>query len=287
MPTNQQRREAAKRKLERQLERRAERSRRNRQYAVIASAVSVVLVIGLVILITVLSGDDDDTTPAAPIPSTAVEQPTNPPTETAPAPSRSEPLPGEVDCQYLPSGPPAKPVNPPPGGSTTTQGTVEVTLETSAGTIPLNLNRAQAPCTVASFLSLAQQGFYNDTPCHRMVTSPGLGVLQCGDPSGQGNGGPGYSVPDEVAPDVSYGRGYIAMANSGTPNSGGSQFFMIFGDADALNANPVYTVFGSVSEEGLTVLDEIAAKGHDGSMEPSPGGGVPNEPVTITSATQG
>jgi peptidyl-prolyl cis-trans isomerase B (cyclophilin B) len=173
----------------------------------------------------------------------------------------------------------------PPGGTgISTRGTVEVNLQTSAGAIPLTLDRALAPCTVNSFVSLARQGFFNDTPCPRLTTDTGLQVLQCGDPTGLGSGGPGYAVPDEIVPGVKYGRGLLAMANIGQPNTGGSQFFIIYGDADL---TPTYTVFGSVSAAGLEVVDKIAKKGQDGSLDPQPGGGKPIEPVTIQTATLG
>ena len=206
--------------------------------------------------------------------------------EIAPPPVRPQPLPPSVDCQY-PVGPqaPVKPVNPPPAGATPTTGTVGLSLQTSAGTIPLTLDRSLAPCAVHSFLSLTGQGYFNDTPCHRLTTwlttSEGLQVLQCGDPSGTGTGGPGYSFADETYPELTYGRGYLAMANSG-PNTNGSQFFLVYGDAQL---PPKYTVFGSISPEGLQVIDEIARRGHNGSFEPSPGGGAPIEQVNIMQAT--
>ncbi len=280
MPSNEQRRQAAKRKLDRQLARRADRTKRRRWYAVIGSAVAVVLVVGLVVLISVLSGDDGTgqaAPPSAqPVPSSAVE-----PALRAPAPTRPEPLPATVNCRYPDSGqPPAKPVQPPPAGETSTEGMVGVTLETTAGTIPLTLDRSLAPCAVNSFVSLAEQDYFGDTPCHRLTTGQSLEVLQCGDPTGQGSGGPGYTVPDEVFPELTYGRGYLAMANTGQPNSGGSQFFMIYGSA---SLPPDYTVFGTITGSGLRVVDQVAAAGHDGSLEPSPGGGKPNQPVTIES----
>lgn len=280
MPTNEQRRQAAKRKLDRQLARRAERAKRRRWYAVIGSAAAVVLVIGLVVLITVLGGDDGtdqaDTAPSEqPVPSSAVQ-----PALRAPAPTRPEPLPATVNCRYPDSGrPPAKPVQPPPAGPTSTEGTVGVTLETSAGTIPLTLDRGLAPCTVTSFVSLAQQGYYADTPCHRLTTGRGLEVLQCGDPSGTGSGGPGYSFADETFPGLSYGRGYLAMANSGQ-DTNGSQFFMIYGDAEL---PPDYTVFGTIAPAGLQVLDRVAEAGSNNAN--GPGDGAPHTPVQIEAVT--
>jgi peptidyl-prolyl cis-trans isomerase B (cyclophilin B) len=156
-------------------------------------------------------------------------------------------------------------------------GTVPVILQTSAGAIPLTLDRALAPCTVNSFVSLAQQGYFNDTPCHRLTTGEGLQVLQCGDPSGSGREGPGYSFADETFPELTYGRGILAMANSG-PNTNGSQFFMVYGTADL---PPNYTVFGSIGPDGLQVLDGIARAG---LQNPSSGDSAPRNPVTIQSA---
>jgi peptidyl-prolyl cis-trans isomerase B (cyclophilin B) len=259
---------------------------------VAGSAGAVVLVIGLVVLITVLSREDDGNVDTAAVPSAPPVPSENSaasqspeleiPTERAEPPVRPQPLPPSVDCQY-PVGPqaPVKPVNPPPAGATPTTGTVGLSLQTSAGTIPLTLDRSLAPCAVQSFLSLTEQGYFNDTPCHRLTTGQGLQVLQCGDPSGTGTGGPGYSFADETYPELTYGRGYLAMANSG-PNTNGSQFFLVYGDAQL---PPKYTVFGSISPEGLQVIDEIARRGHNGSFEPSPGGGAPIEQVNIMQAT--
>jgi peptidyl-prolyl cis-trans isomerase B (cyclophilin B) len=283
VPTNEQRREAAKRKLDRQLARRAERAKARRRYAVAGGVGAVVLVIGIGVLIVTLSRGSNTTntaaTPATPAGTgTATPHPDN---KLADPPVRPKPLPASVDCQYpLTQQPPAKPVRPPLAGGTDAKGSVPATLQTSAGPIGLTLDRALAPCTVNSFLSLAKQGFYTNSPCHRLVTNPTLHVLQCGDPTGSGTGGPGYTIPDEVFPELTYGRGYVAMANTGQPNSGGSQFFLIYGQTQL---PPQYTVFATISQSGLAVLDRIAKAGDDGSLEPSPGGGKPNQPVTITS----
>lgn len=286
MPTNEQRREAAKRKLARQLARRAERAKARRRYVAAGSAGTVVLITGIVVLIVTLSRGGDTANPsAAPFPpaapaSTGHTMP-RPGNKLADPPKRSTPLPASVDCQYpAAQQPPARPVRPPLAGGTDAKGRVLATMQTSAGPIGLTLDRALAPCTVNSFLSLAKQGFYTNTPCHRLVTNPTLHVLQCGDPTGSGTGGPGYTIPDEVFPELTYGRGYVAMANTGQPNSGGSQFFLIYGQT---KLPPQYTVFATISPAGLTTLDEIAKAGDDGSLEPSPGGGRPNQPVMITS----
>lgn len=284
MPTNEQRREAAKRKLDRQLARRAQRARRRRRYAVVGSVSTIVLVAGLIVMVTVLAGGEDEVTAEPSVPPlqpTPTSEPPAIPTEVLPVPTRPVPLPATVDCQYPASQQPAaKPVPAPPAGPVSAEGTQPATLQTSAGPIPITLHRPLAPCTVHSFTHLAQHGFYANSPCHRLVTGPSLQVLQCGDPTGQGTGGPGYTVPDEFFPELTYGRGYVAMANTGQPNSGGSQFFLIYGYAQL---PPSYTVFATISEEGLAVIDEIARAGDDASLEPSPGGGKPNTPITITS----
>lgn len=289
MATNQMRREAAKRKLASQQERRVQQAKRRRQIAVITSvAVVVVVVVGVVLLTTLPKGGDTSTaaaptSDAAPTSApAAAKTPASIPTAVTPLPVRPTPLAASVNCSYPKEGEAAKPATVPAGTGISAQGTVAVNLQLNSGAVPLTLDRALAPCTVNSFVSLAKQGYFNDTPCHRLTTDPGLQVLQCGDPSGSGSGGPGYTIPDEVFPQLKYGRGLLAMANTGQPNTGGSQFFMIYGDGQ-LPAQ--YTVFGSISAPGLQVLDAIAKKGHDGSFDAQAGGGKPIEPVTIQAAT--
>ncbi|WP_199434844.1 peptidylprolyl isomerase [Qaidamihabitans albus] len=282
MATNQQRREAAKRKLERQLARRAERAKRRRIIGVGVTVGVVVVVAGLVVLFATRGNDDAAADNASP-PSSAGEQELQIPTERIDVPERPEPLAGPVNCEYPASDQPAaKEVEPPDGANVPAEGTVDVTLQSTAGDIPLTLDRALAPCTVNSFVSLAEQGYYTDTACHRLGTT-GLQMLQCGDPSGTGSGGPGYQFADEVFPELKYGRGVLAMANSG-PDTNGSQFFMVYGDAPL---DPSYTVFGTISDEGLSVLDKVARAGDDGSFDPSPGGGKPNMEIKFTGVTVG
>jgi peptidyl-prolyl cis-trans isomerase B (cyclophilin B) len=280
--TNQIRREAAKRKLENQQKRRAERARRRQRTAIITSvSVVVVVVLAVVLLSTVgLPGGDDAAAPPAPSAAPAAAGvPDSIPTEIAPVPVRPTPLPASVTCDY-PTGSEAaaKPVQPPSGSDISAEGTVSVTLQTNAGAIPLTLDRALAPCAVNSFESLTRQAYYDGTNCHRLTTGASLQVLQCGDPSGTGSGGPGYSFADEVFPELTYGRGVLAMANAG-PNTNGSQFFMVYGDAQL---PPQYTAFGTISPEGLQVVDEIARKGQDQSRGATDG--APVEPVTIENA---
>ncbi|WP_300019452.1 peptidylprolyl isomerase [Pseudonocardia sp.] len=278
MATNQMRREAAKRKLERQQERREMQTKRRQRVAVITSAAVVVVVVVGIVLLTTLGGGSETTDVAAPPdddPVAAVDIPT----ELAPVPARSTPLPNPTSCDYVAGGEAAKPAELPPATDVSSEGTQAVTLNTSAGVVPLALDRALAPCTVNSFVSLVQQGYYDGTPCHRLTTSPGLQVLQCGDPTGSGTGGPGYTIPDEVFAELAYGRGILAMAKTPEPDSGGSQFFMVYGTADL---PPEYTAFGTISPEGLSVVDEVARAGSTPQ-----GDGAPNQPVTIETATVG
>ncbi|MEH1096805.1 peptidylprolyl isomerase [Micromonospora sp. CPCC 205739] len=201
-------------------------------------------------------------------------------------------------CAYTetPDEPAARPVPlPPDPRRTPDRGTVRVTLRTNQGAIGLTLDREQAPCTVQSFLHLARHRFYDRTPCHRLTAYPTLKVLQCGDPSGTGSGGPGYRYADELPTDLPpaptdptgvrrlYARGTLAMANAG-PDTNGSQFFLVQADS-ALRPN--YTVFGSVDEAGLATLDRIAAAGIAPTPEdPAPVDGAPAEPVEICKVTR-
>ncbi len=279
MATNQQRREAAKRKLDRQLDHRAQRTKRNRTLGIAATTGTVVVIAGLIMFLATRGTDDEQ---AAAQDEQSEQPPIEIPTERVAVPERSKTLPDSTKCGYTKgSEEPAKEVSPPKDGKVSSSGTVEVTIATSAGDIPLTLDRALAPCTVHSAVSLIEQGFYDGSECHRIGTR-GLQMLQCGDPTGSGTGGPGYTVPDEFFPELTYGRGILAMANTGQPNSGGSQFFMVFGEAQL---PPNYTVFGTISDEGLQVLDEVARAGDDGSFEPSPGGGKPHTPVKISKVT--
>lgn len=172
-------------------------------------------------------------------------------------------------CTYTKQGEAAKNVDLPP---TTPPAADSMTIATNRGDIKLALQPAKAPCTVGSFVSLAQQGYYDDTKCHRLV--PGF-VLQCGDPTATGSGGPGYRFDDELKGDETYPAGTLAMANSGA-DTNGSQFFIVLADAQL---PPSYTVFGSVDAAGLKLAQDIAAAGN------GPDGVAPAEDVVITSVS--
>ena len=157
-------------------------------------------------------------------------------------------------------------------------GEVKVVFETTLGDIPATLDADATPCTVNSFVSLAEQGFFDDSPCPRMATSPSFGILQCGDPSGTGSGGPGYSYADELTGEETYNAGTLAMANAGAGHQRLAVLLRVQ-RLPGLTAN--YNVFGTVDPAGLKLLTDAAKKGDDGS-HPA-GGGVPNAgPIDIT-----
>jgi cyclophilin family peptidyl-prolyl cis-trans isomerase len=145
---------------------------------------------------------------------------------------------------------------------TTTQGVVTVALDAKA-----------APNTVNSFVFLARQQFFDGTTCHRAIQGF---VVQCGDPTATGTGGPGYSTDDELTPPPQYKVGSLAMANSG-PNTQGSQFFLITG-ADGASLPPLYTLFGQADDASLEVLASMDAIAN-------PADGAPLQPIDIQSVT--
>jgi peptidyl-prolyl cis-trans isomerase B (cyclophilin B) len=282
--TNQMRREAAKRKLVRQQERRVAQLKRRQRIAVITSIGVVVLVlVGIVLVVTLPSGGDPAAAPADP--SAAPSAAATPTPDAAPARALG-------DCAFTatPDEPASKPAPLPTATTASTQGTVAANLQTDRGPIPITLDRTTGPCAVENFISLAKAGYYDGTPCHRLTTGEGLKVLQCGDPTGLGTGGPGYTINDEpptglaAAPGQQgvsvYPRGTIAMAKTSAPDSGGSQFFLVYADSVL---PPDYTVFGRIGDQGLATLDAIAAAGSDSSN--GAGDGKPVTPVTIQTAT--
>ena len=253
MPTNKQRQDAARRHLERQLQRRAEKDAARRRNTLIASVVGTLIVIAIVVVFVVSVTNDNNKGGAAA---------------------------GSVPCSFTRAGSAAKKVDL-PKSSVPGTGTVGVRINTTQGNLAVSLDRASAPCTVASFVSLVQQHYYDNTPCHRLVTS-GIYVLQCGDPTGSGSGGPGYTVPDEATGNETYPAGTVAMARTQQANSGGSQFFIVYKDSPNLAQNlgaQQYTVFGKVSS-GLDTITKIAAGGAASGTD-----GAPKLATRITSMT--
>ena len=205
---------------------------------------------------------------------------------------------GATHCSYpaTSAGSAGKKVSAPPA-TPSVHGTVQASIATSIGAIGLSLDADRAPCTVNSFVSLATQGYFDKTSCHRLTTA-GIRVLQCGDPSGTGSGGPGYSFADELTgaqalttdqaltqqagqPIKTYPAGTIAMANAGA-DTNGSQFFLVYADSPL---PPAYAVFGSIDRAGVAAIAKTAQAGTDNSY--GQGDGHPKTPVDITSVTVG
>ncbi|MAO79992.1 peptidylprolyl isomerase [uncultured Nocardioides sp.] len=216
-------------------------------------------------------GSEDD--------STATDDPTT--TASSEGGSGSfEPAP-EGECAYPSDGNPAVDGVEPPSPDPTVDGEVEVSIATSAGQIDATLDAATTPCTVNSFVSLADQGYFDGTECHRLTIAPStIFVLQCGDPTATGTGGPGYTIPDELSGEETYPAGTLAMAKTPYPDSGGSQFFMVYEDTPL---PPNYTVFGTVDPEGVDVLRAIAEKGTANGGPDGP----PTETVELETVTAG
>ncbi len=285
MPTNEQRRATAKRKLERQLERRAQQEKRRQLFVVIGGIVAIAVAAALVVTFALTNKDDKDKTASGATSTAPVESdaPTTAPPATGGLPAFKPSANLGSNCQYPASPEPAsKKVDAPHSGKVPTNpATVSASMSTNQGNLGLVLDNAKAPCTVNSFASLAQKGYFNDTPCHRLTTSPSLSVLQCGDPTGSGTGGPGYQFANEYPTDqyppndpalqqpVVYPRGTLAMANAG-PGTNGSQFFLVYKDSQL---PPNYTAFGTIDATGLATLDKIAAAG-------VVGGGQDGKPAT-------
>ena len=134
------------------------------------------------------------------------------------------------------------------------------TLDTNHGVIGIELDAARSPLTVNNFVFLARDGYYDGVGFHRVIENF---MIQGGDPTGTGRGGPGYRFRDELEGESAYGRGKVAMANSG-PNTNGSQFFICHADVGLPHS---YTIFGEVIS-GFDAVDSIAASPTDGSDHP-------------------
>jgi peptidyl-prolyl cis-trans isomerase B (cyclophilin B) len=217
---------------------------------------------------------------------------------TASAAAVAEPA---THCTYTTSGvaPAAKKVSV-PTATPNYKAAYTAAINTNLGPIDINLLNSKATCTVNSFVRLATAGYFNSSQCHRVVNSNGLYVLQCGDPTAKastkltcstasnapGTGGPGYEFASENLPGgasssgtVTYKAGTLAMANSGSSTTNGSQFFMVFKDSTLA---PDYTPFGTITA-GLDILQKVANAGTSCSY--SSGGGTPKEKVIINSVT--
>lgn len=257
--TKEQERARARRRHERQMkaiaQREADGARRRRVLAIIGTV--VVVLGGLALLGNVFASEEPATEPT---PTTTTLAGCEPPPQSL----------GTAAELELPD-------------AATAQGkTYLATITTNCGDIELTLDGTKAPQAVASFVELARQNYWLNAPCHRLTTSDTLKVLQCGDPTGTGQGTPGYGFGVENAPeDGAYPRGTLAMARTQDPDQGnGGQFFIVHGDSSLPDPDG-YTVFGTVTA-GLDIVDKIVAAGvaPGGS---SPDDGFPAAPISILS----
>ncbi len=275
---NERQRRQARERYRRQQEQRAARQRRVRRRALIG--VSALAAAGLLagLLAAFLPGGSGKPKAAASA------------SPTASASTVAEPA---HHCTYTKAAPAPRTVSlPPPTPDYTASYTA--TLNTNLGKITFNLLNSKATCTVNSFVHLAEAGYFDNTQCHRLVTS-GIYVLQCGDPyatattkltcsssSKVGNGTPGYDFASENLSNAKYPAGTVAMANNGTPDGNGSQFFIVYKDSTSgLSAS--YTPFATVSS-GLGIVQNVAKDGYSCQYAEA-GGGAPKQKVIIDSVT--
>jgi peptidyl-prolyl cis-trans isomerase B (cyclophilin B) len=269
VPIDRDRERAKRRHVRRQaaLQARAQRNRRNQQ--VVGAVLAVLVVVGGVFLLSQqLNGSSSGGSTAVGAPSKASASPSSAPKT---ATGSSSPTPTKSAKQYAKA--PAR---------TLAQGkTWNATVRTNRGALSVQLYGDKAPQTVSSFLFLSRDKYYDGTPCHRITLGAPLQVLQCGDPTGSGSGGPGYSYGIENAPkNGQYPAGTLAMARTQDPNSNGSQFFITYADSTLPTQGGGYSIFGRVTK-GLDVLTSVAKEGTaNGESD-----GAPKNPVTITSIT--
>ena len=285
--SSKRRRELARAKAERQAGRRQETAQRRRRRNQVLAVLAVLVVVGGGIAWYVLSRPATTPTDAAvPTETTAPTDAPAPSDSTAPSDSAAPSTPAsesvapqpDIACQEAPAArPDDMSWDAAPAETLKPNTDYTLTLATNCGDIEIATEPAKAPVTVNSMVFLANEGYFDLTACHRLTTE-GIFVLQCGDPAGNGTGGPGYSIPDENLPPegtANYPAGTVAMANAG-PGTGGSQFFIVYEDTTLPSG---YTIWGRVTK-GLDVVKGIAAAGVEGGGADGP----PAQKVTIITA---
>jgi peptidyl-prolyl cis-trans isomerase B (cyclophilin B) len=266
-------RKLARERYQRQQARRSQRTHRWRVVGIVAGVSLAVVGLGAGSYVAFAGGGGGKPSAAAATKPAATPTP-------APSASPSPSLAAEpaTNCVYAASGTAARKVGIPPAKPHYKGKAYLARVKTNRGTIVLELLNSKATCTVNSFLYLASKKYFNNTPCHRLTTS-GIYVLQCGDPTGTGSGGPGYEFATENTAGAQYVQGTVAMANAG-PLTNGSQFFLVYRNSTTLPAN--YTPFGKIVS-GLGIIQNVAKAGSDNSG--GIGDGHPKEKVTIESIT--
>ncbi|WP_411083533.1 peptidylprolyl isomerase [Streptomyces sp. cmx-18-6] len=261
--SEQRRRQLAREKFERQQSRREEARRRTtRITAIVVAAVAVTAVAGVSAFVLADKIGDDDKKKN----DTAASQ-------------SPEPTPSEAQSESKAPEPPMK---------IDKKAAYTMSLATSQGDLTFSMDAAKTPHTTNSFKALADKGYFDGTKCHRLtMEGTGIFVLQCGDPKGDGSGGPGYNIPDENLDAhgktdkdgyATFPAGMVAMANTGQPGSGGSQFFMVYKET---KLPPTYTPFGTLDDASLKAVQKVAAAGVEGGADQ----GEPKKAVKIEKAT--
>jgi peptidyl-prolyl cis-trans isomerase B (cyclophilin B) len=263
-------------RYQRRLDKRAQHDQAVRRWTVSGLAAVIVLAVAVGVFFLVRpsggSASASSTSPSAtPSATPSAAASSTPPAAAAPV---AEPA---SHCAYPSSPPASKNVGTPPAKPDTTA-VYQATIHTNRGAVVINLLNSKATCTVNSFVYLAAKNYFSNTSCHRLTTS-GIFVLQCGDPTGTGSGGPGYKFNDENLTGAKYTAGTVAMANSGA-NTNGSQFFLVYQNSLSLPAS--YTPFGTIVS-GLNIIQNVAKAGSDNSN--GTGDGHPKEKVEIESVT--
>ncbi|GAA4740030.1 peptidylprolyl isomerase [Gordonia alkaliphila] len=318
MTSNEERREAAKRKLEQRLE--AEQQQVRRRRLMLGSAAGVVVLVAAAVGgFFIYRAWDDSRRVICTYNEAADPFETLPDALPANVPDESKKQMQELLDMYK-QGEKQQRTSPTPQNDPLKEGTVQVTFDTSVGKIATTLNRADGPCNVNGVISLAQDGYYDDVPCHGITITKDAGAILCGDPTGTAGtsggwagGNPGWTMPDEVPTNlkpvgepspldpsqqsVVYPRGTVAVFNVNTPgnpmqmqqpvaNTGAGSLYFFLKDSPLL---PNYTVIGSVDEGSLGVLDKITENGiapAPGTYTPKPGeelqSGVPKTEVVVT-----
>jgi peptidyl-prolyl cis-trans isomerase B (cyclophilin B) len=287
-------RRRARERYEQQRAARLEKQRRTRKRASIG--VGVLLVLGLIagVSAAVLSGGTSAASPKATTKATASASASASASATTSAAAVTEPA---QHCTYTADSTGTVVKAGLPTASPDYKAGYTASINTNRGAIKIDLLNSKATCTVNSFVHLASDDFWNNTQCHRMSTTGGLYMLQCGDPTAKasqklscssttlGTGGPGYEYASENLPtatsstaSVTYKAGTLAMANSGGATNG-SQFFLVFKNT---TLGPDYTPFGTITS-GLNILQNVAKAGTTCTY--SAGGGVPKEKVIIDSVS--
>ena len=292
MATKKQRqKQLARDALERRLQRQAERDKRAKQWT--AGVIVAVLILGIGFGGAALAGLFNSPSKSKPVASASSSPSATAPPSASPSPSPTVAAMVNGKCIYTAAGTAARKVSLPSATPDLTA-KYQATIATNRGNIVINLLNSGAPCTVNSFVSLTDQGYYNNTHCHRLTTS-GIFVLQCGDPTGTGSGTPGYEFPNEnlsylklvscstsISPTgkcAVFPPGTVAMANTGAADSNGSQFFLVYKTTELADS---YTPFGTIVS-GLDIVQNVAKAGSDNSN--GPGDGHPKEKVEINSLT--